>query len=998
VAAALDSPEIAHDAAQDAAHLELFRALHEIAVAVGGLLDPLELARIVVERAVALLGADAASVYVWEPQHETLLRLHSSEGRPTARVKRTGAAGQAVKHGVPIHVPDYVTWRHASSTAPANLRAALAVPLRVADRTTGALTIRFHAPHTCSPEQIEVLVLLAAQVAPALEAARLYDDAQRQIREREIAELALRASETRKGAIVEAALDCIVSVDHAGCITEFNPAAERTFGYCRADVVGRVLADIIIPPSLREIDGERFARYFSTGTGTALNSRVETRMLRADGTEFPAELTIVRTQTGDRPSFTGFMRDVTGRHQAEEALRASNELTEYVIANAGEGIIVLDATLRYLIWNPFMEQLSNIPAADVVGKQIFELFPQLGREGTIALLERALGGETVHSGDVRYVMFGSARSGWCSGTYTPRRDQYGKVIGVIGMIHDISERKHAEEALRISEERFRRQYQGTPVPTLSWRRVDDDFVLEDFNTAAEELTEGLVRGWVGQRASLIYVRDRALLADFQTCAVEQRTIHRGQPFDSYAGGKSFKLDLTYVFVPPDMVMMHAEDVTERVRAEADLRHRILHDGLTGLPNRVLLRDRLKHVLRTARREHTPFALLLLDLDRFKDVNDALGHQAGDALLRLMGRRLEGVMREVDTLARLGGDEFAIVLPGIDEAGARLVATRLLLTLEEPFELNGSSLDVGGSLGVAVYPQHGDDAEVFLQRADIAMYVAKRAGGGYAVYEPKHDHHSPERLALHSELRNGIDRDELVLHYQPKFACHDGKLVGVEALVRWAHPRRALLSPDEFIPLAEQSGLIVPLTRWVLDAAVRQCRRWQDDGQNIPIAVNLSMRDLHDSNIMDTIENLLTRWRVAPHLLRVEITESSLMTDPERALATVARLYSLGVHIAIDDFGTGYSSLAYLKKLPVDELKIDRSFVSEMCSDASDYAIVRSTIDLAHNLGLHVVAEGVEDAATWQLLTDLGCDEAQGYHLGRPGLPAALTTWLAPRAS
>jgi predicted signal transduction protein with EAL and GGDEF domain len=360
----------------------------------------------------------------------------------------------------------------------------------------------------------------------------------------------------------------------------------------------------------------------------------------------------------------------------------------------------------------------------------------------------------------------------------------------------------------------------------------------------------------------------------------------------------------------------------------------------------------------------------------------------------MARRLAGAMRDVDTLARLGGDEFAILLPGADAAGARLVAARLLQLLEEPFELNGSSLDVGGSLGVALYPQHGEDAEVLLQRADVAMYVAKRAGGGQAVYEPTQDHHTPERLAVHTELRLGIDRGELVLHYQPKFACHDGQLVGVEALVRWAHPRRGLVMPDEFIPLAEQTGLITPLSRWVLEAVVRQCRVWQDLGRHIPIAVNLSMRDLHDVHLPATIQQLLTRWAVPPRLLRVEITESSLMADPERALAIVARLAALGVRIAIDDFGTGYSSLAYLKKLPVDELKIDRSFVSDMRDDASDQAIVRSTIDLAHNLGLRVVAEGVEDAATWQLLTQLGCDEAQGYHLGRPAPPTALATWLA----
>jgi diguanylate cyclase (GGDEF)-like protein/PAS domain S-box-containing protein len=828
--------------------IALFRALHEIAIAVGGVLDPVELARIVVERAETLLGGDAASVYLCDPPRETLQLLHSSDSAESTHLDTQGATAQAATLGVPIQVPNH-----------------LAVPLRVADRTTGALSVCFHSPRLCATDEIELLVLLAAQVAPALEAARLYAEAQRQMREREL---------------------------------------------------------------------------------------------------------------------------------AEDELRASHQLTQEVIAYAGNGILVFDAALRYVVWNPFMEQLTRIPAENVLGKQAIDLFPHMRDEGTLALLERALAGETVHSGDVMYAMLSSGRRGWCSGTYTPRRDIHGEVIGVIGVVHDITDRRHAEEALRASEERFRHQYQGSPVPTFSWRQVDDDFVLEDFNIAAELITARLVQAWVGRRASEIYAHDPSVLVEFQTCAKEQRTVHRGPAYESRINGsQSLQLDLTYVFVPPDMVMVHTEDITERARAEANLRHQTLHDSLTGLPNRLLLRDRLKQVLRSARRERTPFALLLLDLDRFKDVNDALGHQAGDALLRLMGRRLASAMREVDTLARLGGDEFAILLPGADEAGVLSVAARLLQMLEKPFELNGSSLDVGGSLGVALYPQHGDDAEVLLQRADVAMYVAKRAGGGYAVYEPTHDHHTPERLAFHTELRLGIERGELVLHYQPKFSCRDGQLVGVEALVRWAHPRRGLIMPDYFIPLAEQTGLIIPLSRWVLEAVVRQCRLWQDAGQDIPIAVNLSMRDLHDCDLPDTIQNLLTLWGVAPRLLRAEITESSLMADPERALATVARLSELGVRIAIDDFGTGYSSLAYLKKLPVDELKIDRSFVSEMRGDPSDRAIVRCIIDLAHNLRLRVVAEGVEDAETWQLLTQLGCDEAQGYHLGRPSPADAVLTWL-----
>jgi diguanylate cyclase (GGDEF)-like protein/PAS domain S-box-containing protein len=440
---------------------------------------------------------------------------------------------------------------------------------------------------------------------------------------------------------------------------------------------------------------------------------------------------------------------------------------------------------------------------------------------------------------------------------------------------------------------------------------------------------------------------------------------------------------------------HAQDITERTRAEAALRRQALHDGLTGLPNRELLNARLEEAIDGAGDDGSTFALLLLDLDHFKDVNDALGHHAGDLLLRLIGPRLQGPLRPEDTLARLGGDEFAVLMPGTDEASARAAGRKLLRTLDEPFDLDGSSVDIGGSLGVVLFPEHGQDAEVLMRRADVAMYVAKRAGNGCVVYDREQDHHSPEGLAFRRELRQAIDHGELELYYQPKRACLGGRLMGMEALVRWPHPTRGLVMPDEFIPLAEQTGLIAALSHWVLEAAVRQCRIWKDSGLEIPVAVNLSMRDLHDVRLPDTIEHLLAVWDVPPRLLHVEITESSLMVDPDRARQTVARLSKLGVQIAIDDFGAGYSSLAYLKKLPVDELKIDRSFVSDMGTDPSDRAIVRSTIELAHNLGLRVVAEGVEDEATARLLTELGCDEAQGYHLGRPQPAAAITAGEAP---
>ncbi|HEY3061412.1 MAG TPA: EAL domain-containing protein [Chloroflexota bacterium] len=430
--------------------------------------------------------------------------------------------------------------------------------------------------------------------------------------------------------------------------------------------------------------------------------------------------------------------------------------------------------------------------------------------------------------------------------------------------------------------------------------------------------------------------------------------------------------------------MLAERLHQSEVLNTALEHQALHDLLTDLPNRSLLHSRLEQsILARAGAQDYSVALLLIDLDRFKEVNDTFGHQHGDLLLQEIGPRLRDVLGPHDTIARLGGDEFAVLLPRATALRAERVARRLLSALDQPFEIDSYSVDVNGSIGIALNPDHGDTADVLIQRADIAMYVAKRSNRGFAFYAPEHDQHTPDRLALVGELRRAIDNDELTLVYQPKVNLETGRWIGAEALIRWQHPQRGMISPDQFIPLAEQTGLIRLLSRWVLSTALRQVRAWQGTGVDLPIAVNLSMRDLHDPELPDTVAELLSTWQVAPSRLMVEITENGLMAEPARALQTVTGLRAMGIRIAIDDFGTGYSSLAYLKRLPVDELKIDRSFVRELAGDRDDLAIVRSTISLGHDLGLRIVAEGVEDAATMDLLQELGCDIGQGYHIGKP---------------
>jgi diguanylate cyclase (GGDEF)-like protein len=381
------------------------------------------------------------------------------------------------------------------------------------------------------------------------------------------------------------------------------------------------------------------------------------------------------------------------------------------------------------------------------------------------------------------------------------------------------------------------------------------------------------------------------------------------------------------------------------------------------------------------------------LNDFKDVNNTLGHHHGDLLLKEIGPRLQGFLRQSDTVARLGGDEFALLLPDTDQEGALRVAKKAHEVLAVPFKVEGLNIAVEASIGIAHFPDHGATASVIMQRADVAMYAAKRSGSGSAVYAAERDHYSARRLALMGELRYAIEHDELALFYQPKIHMQTRRVIGVEALLRWRHPHRGIIPPDEFIPLAERSGLIRPLTAWVLSTALDQARAWEHDGLQLSVAVNLSARNLSDTQLPDHLTDLLRRTGAPAGRLELEITESSIMADPARALDVLTRLHRMGIPLAIDDFGTGYSSLGYLKRLPVSAVKVDKSFVKNMETDDNDAVIVRSTVELAHNLGLQVIAEGVETSYLWDRLAALGCDAAQGYYMSQPMPADALSKWF-----
>ncbi|HEY0156016.1 MAG TPA: EAL domain-containing protein [Thermoanaerobaculia bacterium] len=553
------------------------------------------------------------------------------------------------------------------------------------------------------------------------------------------------------------------------------------------------------------------------------------------------------------------------------AIRAARELDDTnrfateIIDNAGEGIVVYDRQLRYVLWNRFMEEMTGLPAADVVGRNALELFPHLTEQHVDDLLRRAFEGETVSSPDVHYYIPGTDRTGWVSSVYRPHFDEAANIVGVIGLIRDITQRKEAEQQI---------EYQA------------------------------------------------------------------------------------------------------------------YHDALTGLANRRLFQEHLSLALALAQRRKSAVAVLFLDLDHFKLVNDSLGHTVGDQLLREVARRLKGAVREGDTVARVGGDEFTIVLQELSSGdAAAVVAQKVLRTIAEPMEVSGHVLYVTGSIGVTLFPDDGDDAETLLKNADTAMYRAKDAGRNiYHMATRELSRATQERMVLDSGLHRALERGELELLYQPQVEVDEAEttIVGMEALLRWNHPVRGVITPEHFIGLAEERGLILPIGEWVIRESCRAARRFRDHGfPHFRVAVNLSARQFRDPSLFSIVETALAETGIDPRTLELEITETVAMEDVELTMSTLAQFRKRGVTIAIDDFGTGHSSLSYLKRFPIDALKIDKGFVSDLPDKFEDAAIVSSVIQLANGLGLRVIAEGVERREQLDFLRDAGCREVQGFYFSHP---------------
>jgi diguanylate cyclase (GGDEF)-like protein/PAS domain S-box-containing protein len=793
-------------------------------------------------------------------------------------------------------------------------------------------------------------------------------------------------AQARLAAIVQNSNDAIIgrSLDHM--VQSWNPAAERMFGYTAAEIIGEGIS-LIIPPDREEEVAHNRALL---AQGHALLD-LETVRLAKGGRRIDVSLSQspIRDERGTMVGVSLIFRDVSERKRAEQVQARLAAIVE----NSNDAIISRSIDRTILSWNRAAERMFGYTASEVIGQNMSLIIPA-GREE-----EAARNGALIEKGGVlrdfeTVRLAKDARRIDVSLSQSLVKDESGTMLGVAVVYRDISERKQAEAALRKSEEQFR----------LIAENIDEVFWMTGVEIGRMfYISPAYERVWGRTRKSLeenphsffdaIHPEDRGRV-------IADREVRKtGQPFDhEYRitwpdGSVRWIWDRGYpVQDLTGQVTRYAgvaQDITERKQAEERIDYLAQYDPVTGLPNRRLFNDRLTLAMARDKRIGAMTALLLLDLDRFKTINETLGHSTGDKVLQAVTARLRDRLREVDTVARLGGDEFAVILESVTErAQASRVAEKVIEAMAEPFTLEGEELFITASIGVAVHPADADSIEKLIENAELAMYRAK-ADGRNAVNVFQQDHDKPRRagLGMETRLRRAIERDELLLNFQPKVDIKTGAIAGAEALVRWRNPDLGLVSPADFIPLAEESGLIVPIGEWVLHSACAQASGWHRLGYPITVAVNLSARQFRQNDLCGMIALMLADTGLPAGKLELEITESMIMHRPEQTIATLQQLHDMGIILSVDDFGTGYSSLAYLKRFPVHTLKVDQSFVRDLHLSDDDSAIVRVIIALAKSLNLKTVAEGVETEQQLSFLAGLDCDEYQGYYFSKP-LPAA----------
>jgi len=806
------------------------------------------------------------------------------------------------------------------------------------------------------------------------------------------AQAALQQREARFRSLVQHATDMVCIMDADGNLVYQSPSIERQMGYTPAEIVGMPATFWLHPDELPAI--QAFLSDIVAEPGSV--RPFVYRCLHKDGSWRWIDASV--TNLLDDPAIRGIVinsRDITERKASDEQIRFQAGLLDTV----EQAVIATDMTGTAIYWNRSAEELYGWTRDEVLGRKVNELVvPQMSRLQASEIITQLHAG-TSWSGEF-LVQRRDETTFWVHVTGSPIHDSAGSLIGIVGVSTDISADRLQREQLTEVSATLQTMIDAAPLAVIT---LDNDHVVTSWNPAAERLFGWTADEAIGQHTPIVPPDQTAsfLAARSVTMAAESAVIDRDAQRQTKDGRM---VDVSVSSAPlrrPDgdtyASIAMITDITHRKDLESALIRQAFHDNLTGLPNRALMRDRIAHALLLARRNGAAVAVLFLDLDNFKVVNDTLGHMIGDQLLIDVARRLSAHIRESDTIARFGGDEFVILLSSVDRIDAAVeIGARIRAMFADPFVIDGREMLVETSLGIAIETDGTATPDDLLRQADEAMYQAKALGKNqYALYDRSTHTAMLNRLALESDLRGAPVRNELVVHYQPKVSLVTGRPIGMEALVRWQHPERGLVAPGAFIPIAEATGLIVPLGTWVLREACRQTAEWNrrnDADAAVGISVNLSARQFAQSSLEEQVRSILDETRLDPTCLTLELTESVIMDDAEEAVTRLHALKALGIRIAIDDFGTGYSSLAYLKRFPIDVIKIDRSFVSGMEESSEDTAIVSSIIGLAYMLGKTVVAKGVETARQLVLLRNMGCDRGQGYFFGRPG-PPTLTAFV-----
>jgi diguanylate cyclase (GGDEF)-like protein/PAS domain S-box-containing protein len=815
------------------------------------------------------------------------------------------------------------------------------------------------------------------------------------ITERKRAEQALLESEEQYRNIFDYASIGIYQSTVDGRFITANATLARMLGY---DSVGELLSrtlanDIYVNAADHEYTAQQFG-------SSSKRHDYEVRWKKQDGTAIWVQLNAhaLRSPKGTL-YFEGFVYDITERKLAEERLAASNAQREAVLDAATRvSIIASDPDGTITVFNAGAERMLGYTAAEVIGiRSLLDLHLPAEIEEHAAGLEREfrreIGGFDVLA--MRPAIVGLEEREWTfvkknGGAATVHvavtaiRAADGSITGFLHVATDVTERKHAEELLRKQSAAMQASMDGIGIldERLDFTYVNDALArLFGFSEAHEVIGKNL--------CDLYEPPEQVRFVTIIMPQVLQRGRWRGEAAGHRRDGAQFPQEISLTSLDGGGFVCVVRDITERTYAEEQIKHLAYHDALTNLPNRLLFKDRVTVALSHAQRDNSRLAVLFLDLDRFKVINDSLGHNIGDQLLQAVAARVHACVRDSDTLARLGGDEFTLLLPNLIRSDdAAPVAEKILDAIRQPFHIEGRDFYITTSIGISLYPEDGSDAESLIKNADTAMYQAKEQGrDNYQLFNAYVNARALQRITIEHGLRRALATEELQVHYQPIYDFRSGRISGMEALLRWTHPELGPIPPSVFIPLAESTGAMVPIGTWVLRTACAQAKEWHDSGfRSLSLAVNLSVTQLHQGDLVERVKQILEETGVPPRLLELEITESSAMQSPETSIRTLYDLKKLGIRISLDDFGTGHSSLSYLKRFPIDTLKIDQSFVRDINSDPDTAAIVTAIIAMAHSLRLKVIAEGVELTEQANFLRRYGCDQMQGY-LVKPPVPA-----------